>query len=111
MISLLVHEHVIAEQRKILIKSMMTKRTPKAIQSHVNHVLSAAVRRLLEAEQYAALELAADPGWATKTDVEVVTASSSGVSNNSSFERSPPFTSSPVKIKQLFLLTLLCVFC
>ena len=103
MISLLVHEHVIAEQRKILIKSMMTKRTPKAIQSHVNHVLSAAVRRLLEAEQYAALELAADPGWATNTEVEVVTASSSGVSNSSSFERSPPFTSSPVKIKQILL--------
>ena len=51
MISLLVHEHVIAEQRKMLIKSMMTNRTPKAMQSHVNHVLSAAVRRLLEAEQ------------------------------------------------------------
>ena len=81
-------EHVIAEQRKMLIKSMITKRTPKAMQSHVNQVLSAAVRRLLEAEQYAALELAADPGWATKTEVEVVTASSSGVSNNSSFDRS-----------------------
>ena len=96
MISLLVHEHVIAEHKKMLIKSMITKRTPKAMQSHVNHVLSPAVRRLLEAEQYAARELAADPGWATKTEVEVVTASSSGVSNNSSFVRPSELCNLPI---------------
>ena len=99
MISLFVHEQVMAEHKKMFIKSIITKRTPKAMQSQVNHVLSPAVRRLLDAEQYAARELAADPGWATKTEVEVVTASSSGVSNNSSFVRSSELCNLPIQSK------------
>ena len=50
-ISDFVHEQVMAEHKNMLIKSMITKRTPKAMQSQVNQVLSPAVRRLLEAEQ------------------------------------------------------------
>ena len=37
MISLLVHEHVMAEQRKMLMRSMMAKSTPKAMHSHRSH--------------------------------------------------------------------------
>ena len=36
MISLLVHEQVMAEQRKMLIRSMMAKRTPNAMHSHTS---------------------------------------------------------------------------
>ena len=41
MISLLVQEQVMAEQRKILMSNMTAKRTPKAIQSHINQSESA----------------------------------------------------------------------
>ena len=37
MISLLVHEHVMAEQRKMLMRSMMAKSTPNAMHSHRSH--------------------------------------------------------------------------
>ena len=37
MISLLVHEQVIAEQRKMLMRSMMAKRTPKAMHNQSSH--------------------------------------------------------------------------
>ena len=37
MISDLVHEHVIAEQRKMLMRSMMAKRTPNAMHNHSSH--------------------------------------------------------------------------
>jgi hypothetical protein len=37
MISLLVQEQVMAEQRKMLMRSMMAKRTPKAMHSHRSH--------------------------------------------------------------------------
>ena len=37
MISDFVHEQVMAEQRKMLMRSMMAKRTPKAMHSHSSH--------------------------------------------------------------------------
>ena len=37
MISDLVQEHVMAEQRKMLISSMMAKSTPNAMHSHSSH--------------------------------------------------------------------------
>ena len=59
MISLLVQEQVMAEQRKILMSNMTAKRTPKAIQSHINQSESAGPNP----EQYTA---AAEKKWKIK---------------------------------------------
>ena len=64
-------KQVMAEQRKMLMRSMMAKRTPKAIQREVSQLglRSPPVQTAAPAD-------ADDPGWATKTEVEVVTVSS-----------------------------------